>query len=127
VLSVAHVLVVPWRAVEPVAAARPDDVRVRPVADVRDLPFDHPRIVEMAVDTLRADYEEHPDLEGLIEESFTLRALRLLHEGILGVHLHPDNFRRRMAPQLSDTGRTTEGTVGRPAALFTRKAVRSRR
>ena len=122
VLSVAHVLVVPWSAVGPVLDARPDDVCVRPVAEAGALPFDHDRIVELAVERLRAEYRERPDPEHLLDQPFTLRQLRLLHQEILGERLHPDNFRRLMAPQLTDTGRTTEGTVGRPAALYTRPA-----
>lgn len=124
VLSVAHVLVTPWSAVGPVLGARPDDVCLRPVAEARGLPFDHDRIVELAVDRLRADYGERPDPEHLLDEPFTLRQLRLLHQEILGARLHPDNFRRAMTSQLVDTGQTTEGAVGRPATLYRRRALR---
>jgi hypothetical protein len=50
------------------------------------------------------------------------RRLRHLHEAVAGTRLGPDSFRRRMLPCLEETGRTAEGVVGRPAALFTRRA-----
>jgi hypothetical protein len=57
-----------------------------------------------------------------------MRELRHLHASVADVpHLQPDTFRRQMEPQLFDTGRTREGTVGRPAALYRRKAARSDR
>jgi len=118
VLSVAHVVVLPWAEVEPVLLARPDDVGVRPVAEATGLPFDHDAIVAMAVDAVRAAYAERPDPEGLLAEPFTMRQLRHLHEAVGGRRLVPDSFRRQMLPYLIDTGRTAEGVVGRPAGLF---------
>ncbi|MCA0146768.1 NUDIX domain-containing protein [Blastococcus sp. LR1] len=121
VLSVAHVVVLPWAAVEHVLRTRPDDVDVRPVAEATGLPFDHDAIIELAVATVRAGHRERPDPEGLLAEPFTLRELRRLHEAVAGARLGPDSFRRRMLPHLQDTGRIAEGVVGRPAALFTRR------
>jgi 8-oxo-dGTP diphosphatase len=121
VLSVAHVVVLPWRTVAPVLEARPDDDRLCPVAKAVGLPFDYDHIVRMAVDELRAIYRREPDPEGLLSEPFTMRELRHLHAAVAGVeHLQPDAFRRLMEPQLEDTGRTREGVVGRPAALYLR-------
>jgi ADP-ribose pyrophosphatase YjhB (NUDIX family) len=126
VLSVAHVVVVPWRIVGPVVEARPDVDRLCPVTEATGLPFDHDDIVRMAVRELRAEYRERPDPEGLLSEPFTMRQLRHLHAAVAGVeHLQPDSFRRLMEPQLQDTGRTTEGTVGRPATLYRRRPSRS--
>jgi ADP-ribose pyrophosphatase YjhB (NUDIX family) len=124
VLSAAHVVVLPWATVEPVLGARPDD-RVCPVAEATGLPFDHDRIVRLAVGKVRARYRRRPDPEGLLAGPFTLRELRQLHSAVAGVELLPDAFRRLMEPQLQPTGRTTERTVGRPAALYERKPTRS--
>lgn len=120
VLSVAHVVVLPWPAIEPVLRARPDDVRMCPVTEATGLPFDHDSIIELAVDRVRADHRERPDPEALLPEPFTLRELRQLHEAVAGRRLAPDSFRRHMTPQLRDTGEKREGTVGKPAALFVR-------
>lgn len=122
VLSVAHVDVLPWRAVGAVLEASPDAVQVVAVDDVPQLQFDHDAIVRMAVEEVRGRYRRRPDPEALLDEPFTMRELRHLHAAIAGVaHLQPDTFRRRMEPQLVDTHRTREGTVGRPAALYRRK------
>lgn len=121
VLSVAHVVVLPWEAVAPVVQVRPDDVSLRPVTAATDLPFDHDAIVRLAVTELQAAHRERPDPEGLLSEPFTLRQLRKLHEAVLGERLVPDTFRRYVLPYLRDTGRTTEGTVGRPATLYARE------
>ena len=125
VLSVAHYLVLPWRTVAPVVEARPDDVHLTPVAEATGLPFDHDEIVRLAVRRVRALYRERPDPKGLLPQPFTMRELRHLHAAVAGERLMPDSFRRLMEPQLHDTGKTTEGTVGRPAALYRRKSTRS--
>jgi 8-oxo-dGTP diphosphatase len=126
VLSVAHVVVLPWRTVAPVLEARPDDVRLAPVAQLPELTFDHDAIVRMAVEDVRARHRRRPDPEALLEEPFTMRDLRHLHAAVADVaRLQPDTFRRQMEPHLVDTGRFREGTVGRPAALYRRKPARS--
>lgn len=124
VLSVAHVVVLPWDVVAPVLEGRPDDLRLAPVSELPELTFDHDPIVRMAVEAVRARHREQPDPEALLEQPFTMRELRHLHAAVAGVdRLQPDTFRRQMEPQLSDTGRTREGTVGRPAALYRRSRL----
>ena len=117
VLSVAHLDVVPWRRLGPLAS--PDAI-VTPVAEVSGLAFDHDRIVELAVERLRSEYRHVPDPRGLLEEPFTLLELQRLHEGVFGRTLPKDSFRRGMQPGLRDTGRTQVGVVGKPARLFVR-------
>src|SRR4051794_37495718 len=87
VLSVAHVVVLPWPKVEPVLVARPDDDRLCPVAEATGLPFDHDRIVRRAVRHVRAAYRRRPDPYGLLDEPFTMRELRQLHAAVAGVEL----------------------------------------
>jgi len=85
----------------------------------RRLPFDHDEIVTLAVAELRRRYDEHPDPDGLMADRFTLLELRRLHEAIHGRELQKDTFRRQVIDQLEDLHETSDGTVGRPAALFT--------
>ncbi|MGY1601657.1 NUDIX hydrolase [Geodermatophilus sp. SYSU D00815] len=128
VLSVAHVLVLPFRRIAPTLEGRRDDVRLRPAREARGLPFDHDAIVRMAVRRVRALYRDRPDPKGLLPQPFTMRELRRLHAAVAGVpveELKPDTFRRRMEPQLDGTGRTTERAVGRPATLYRRRPARS--
>jgi len=123
VLSVAHVAALPWRAVEPVLAARPGDVVVRPVDEVPGLLFDHDEIVERAADDMRTAYRERPDPDGLIDEPFTIRQLYGLHEAVIGPLRSVDTFRRVMVSKLKDTGRMSEGSVGKPAQLYVRRCT----
>jgi 8-oxo-dGTP diphosphatase len=122
VLSVAHVAALPWRAVEPVLLARPEDVVVRPVDEVRGLLFDHDEIVRRAATDMRAAYRERPDPEGLLEQPFTVRRLFGLHDAVVGgLGYSADTFRRAMLPMLDETRRRSEGTVGKPARLYLRR------
>lgn len=115
VLSVAHLDVVAWARLESLDSA---DVRVAPVIEVQGLAFDHDRIVELAVQRLRAEYQDVPDPRGLLEEPFTLLELQRLHEAVFGHELPKDSFRRGMQPKLRETGRVQSGVVGKPARLF---------
>ncbi|WP_207346085.1 NUDIX hydrolase [Arthrobacter sp. E3] len=119
VLSVAHVDVVPFGelpagvkliSVTEFAGAR--------VAQVRELPYDHAQIIDYAVAQVRSQYLSAPDPGGLLTPPFTLKELRELHEAVRGESLQRDTFRRAMEPQLVATGEISDGTKGRPAALF---------
>jgi ADP-ribose pyrophosphatase YjhB (NUDIX family) len=98
VLSVAHVVVLPWETVSSVVGARPDGVSLRPVTEASGLPIDHDAMVRLAVTELQAAHRERPDPEGLLPEPFTLRQLRKLHETVLDERLVPDTFRRHVLP-----------------------------
>ncbi|WP_425843695.1 NUDIX hydrolase [Agrococcus sp. TSP3-2-1] len=112
VLSVAHMAVVRADALGALDAA--------PIADAVGLDFDHDAIVRFAVERLRLDYDKHPDPADLLTEPFTIAELREVHEAVAGALLQPDTFRRRVLPQLLDTGDMQRGGVGKPAGLFRR-------
>lgn len=118
VLSVAHVDVVPP---ERLAAALEAGSQLVPVDDVTGLAFDHDAIVRMAAQDLRSRYVDHPDPARLLTEPFTLLQLQRLHEAVAGHRLVKDTFRRNMQPHLVETGDLAEGTVGKPARLWTRQ------
>ena len=120
VLSVAHLDVVARARLESLESLDSADVRVAPVVEVQGLAFDHDRIVKLAVQRLRVEYEDVPDPRGLLEEPFTLLELQRLHEAVFGHELPKDSFRRGMQPKLRETGRVQSGVVGKPARLFER-------
>jgi ADP-ribose pyrophosphatase YjhB (NUDIX family) len=114
VMSVAHYDVLP------VASLASDRVELMPVVALPALVYDHAQIVAFAVDAVREAYRGSPDPSHLLEEPFTMRRLRRLHEAVLGRRLLPDTFRRSMLPGLVATGELfTEGR-GRPAELYRR-------
>lgn len=86
----------------------------------RRLPFDHDSIVAQAVARFRVDHEGAADPYRLLEEPFTVRELRHLHETVLGERLQKDTFRRAMLPHLVPTRSTESGSVGRPARRYRR-------
>jgi ADP-ribose pyrophosphatase YjhB (NUDIX family) len=116
VLSVAHVAVVPMEALGPLP-------RLTPVGQAVGLRYDHDRIVQLAVEWLRARYRTLPDPNGLLRAEFTLRDLQLLHEAVLGERVMKDAFRRGMVDGLIETGRMATGTVGKPARLWRRRTT----
>jgi 8-oxo-dGTP diphosphatase len=115
VLSVAHVVTVPARALVI------DDARALLVAvdGMPDLAYRHDDIVNLAVAALRVEYASVPDPRRLLESPFTLHDLHALHEAIAGVPIPRDSFRRAMSGGLAETGRSRRGVVGKPARLFT--------
>jgi ADP-ribose pyrophosphatase YjhB (NUDIX family) len=122
VLSVAHVDVVPLAALED--ALKSDGVRLASVTGepevIAGLPYGHSDIVGKAVEWLRAAYVEAPDPGALLDEPFTLKDLRELHEAVAGQPLMRDTFRRFMEPKLAGTGQMSDGTRGRPSRLWVR-------
>jgi 8-oxo-dGTP diphosphatase len=115
VLSVAHVVVLPYR--QPPADER---TRLVPVHQPGRLWQDHREILRLVVDDLRLRYDDRPDPDGFLGEEFTLRELHRVHQAIDGKILQRDNFRRAMEPRLEPTGRYATGSRGRPAELFRR-------
>ncbi|QKJ18588.1 NUDIX hydrolase [Microbacterium hominis] len=113
VVSVAHLDVA--RA-DRLAAS--DRTRLVPLGDLPHLKYDHDDIVAFAVAALRADYTRMPDPARLLDEPFTMRELRELHEAVLGERLLPDTFRRSMLDGLESTGEFSRAGRGRPAELY---------
>jgi 8-oxo-dGTP diphosphatase len=124
VMSAAHIDAVPEGVLTEAVTGR-DDLLLSPIVHSRrphPLPFDHDGIVDLAVRDLRERYARAPDPAHLAREPFTLRDLRRTHEAVMGEPLQKDTFRRQMEPSLQDTGRLSDGMVGRPARLFRHRA-----
>jgi ADP-ribose pyrophosphatase YjhB (NUDIX family) len=122
VLSVAHVCVIP---VDRLAERFPDRTALFPADDPGDLIYDHPAMIKLAVEDLRARYKDRPDPDHLLGDTFTLRQLRFLHGAVAGQPIGPealDTFRRRMQKHLDPLEEYDPGDGrGRPAMLFQRK------
>jgi hypothetical protein len=110
-------------AVERLADRDPDRTRLVPADDPGTIIYDHPKMIQLALEELRARFGVEPDPDHLLRETFTLRQLALLHGAVAGEPIAPqelDTFRRYMQGRLDPTGKTVEGG-GRPAELFRRK------
>ena len=120
VLSVAH-----FDVVQAGELAISPGARFVPIDELPALTYDHDSIVEFAVEALRADYRRAPDPAGLLNEPFTMSALRAVHEAVAGERFLPDTFRRSMLLQLVATGEYARAGRGRPAELYRRTGAGS--
>ena len=81
---------------------------------------DHRRILATAIGRLRGKLRYRPVIFNLLPEQFTLSALQLSVEALLGFSVHKQNFRRGVESGkfVVRTGKTESATGGRPAALY---------
>lgn len=81
---------------------------------------DHRRILATGLNRLRGKIKYRPVVFELMPERFTLSALQRSVEGVLGLQLHTQNFRRALDKTglVAGTGQMETGTGGRPAELF---------
>lgn len=81
---------------------------------------DHRRILATAMGRLRGKIKYRPIIFLLMPEQFTLSELQAVAEGVSGVSLHTQNFRRLLAKanMVEGTGEMRQGEKGRPAELF---------
>ena len=94
-----------------------------PEPDVRlgePMASDHRRILATAISRLRGKIKYRPVVFELMPERFTLSALQRAVEGILGLPLHTQNFRRALDKTgfVIGTGAMETSTGGRPAELY---------
>jgi 8-oxo-dGTP diphosphatase len=124
ILTVAHLLLAPDF---PVLSSGSDAEHAGwyPVSQVMDgtlrLAFDHERILADAVERAKSKLEYSPLGAAFCGDEFTIAQLRAVYEAVWGTRLDPRNFHRKATGTpdfLEDTGRTTAGDAGRPAALF---------
>ena len=88
---------------------------------IEPLLFDHAAMVTLAVEQLRLQYAAAVDPSRLLDETFTVLALRRVYQAVYGRPLLKDTFRRYVIDAIEPTGETA-GAFGRPAELFRRRA-----
>jgi 8-oxo-dGTP diphosphatase len=95
------------------------EARWWPVYELPQLAFDHPRMIDVALDRVRTKLEYTTIGFQLMGATFTLGELQRIYEVVLDRKLDKRNFRRRL--QLLDlvepTGDTFQDGPGRPALL----------
>lgn len=81
---------------ESILATLKPEAEMVPVDELSGLPFDHTRVVNMAVERVRnkASYSSLPAF--LLPEAFTLAELQKVYEQVIGARLDRVSFRRRM-------------------------------
>jgi 8-oxo-dGTP diphosphatase len=113
------------------AATGARDVAWFRVDQLPKLPFDHNRIIDVALERLRGKVGYQPAIVfELVPPTFTLTQLQQLYEAILGAPLDKRNFRKKLVTTwgiVAETGERTAGTVGPPAMLYTFDATTYRK
>jgi 8-oxo-dGTP diphosphatase len=123
VVSVAYLALAPDLPV-PAAGSDASSARWAPVSEIRDeLAFDHPRILDDAVERARARLEFTTLATAFCGPEFTIGDLRHVYEVVWGVSLDPRNFARKVAHTrgfVEPVGAVRAPETGRPAALYER-------
>jgi ADP-ribose pyrophosphatase YjhB (NUDIX family) len=91
-----------------------------PLNDLPQLVFDHNRIVNDALETLRKELRTEPIGFELLPKKFTLRQLQILYEVILGKDLDNRNFRKKLGKleYLIPLEEKQTGVSHKPAQLY---------
>lgn len=116
-VSIAYVALVPGTQLD---GALHDAVEVVPVDHLPDMPFDHRRIIDKALERIRgkSTYSSLPAF--LLPELFTLPELQRVYEQVIGASIDKVTFRRRILEQglVEEAAGKTEKRRGRPAQLY---------
>lgn len=119
--SIAYYALVPHH----VAPASTDSFRWAAVELLRDLPFDHRRILETALDRVRSKTSYSALPLHLAPATFTMSELRAIYEQVLGGSLPHRTFERRVEELdiLEATGEL-KSAGGKPGKVYQRKRGR---
>ena len=90
----------------------------REVVESNGIAFDHAKIIECAIGTLRNKIEYTDIAFNLMPEKFTLTELQKVYEIILDTELLKANFRRKIGNLVIETNEYTKDAGHRPSKLF---------
>lgn len=127
-LSVVYRSLVPAQSVSASPGKRIKDLRWYPVDDLKEpapLAFDHARLVELAVEDVRAAVDQLELPFDFLPATFTLGELQLSCEQLLGHALDKSSFRRRLADRdlVEPVPGSMRGGAFRPAQVYRRKSA----
>jgi 8-oxo-dGTP diphosphatase len=96
------------------------EARWWPVAALPGLAFDHPRMIQVALERIRTKLEYTTVGFQLLPPTFTLAELQQVYEIVLGRSLDKRNFRRKLKflGLVEPTGAVRKDGRGRPAELY---------
>lgn len=88
------------------------------VVESQGIAFDHPKIIQYAIERLRNKIEYTNIAFNLMPEKFTLTELQQVYEVILDTELLKANFRRKISGMVIETDEYTKDAGHRPSKLF---------
>lgn len=83
-----------------------------------DIAFDHKTIIAYGRERLANKVEYTTIAFSLVPEEFTLPQLQRVYEILLGKQLYKSNFRKKLAPLVEETDRSTSGDAHRPSKFY---------
>lgn len=97
-----------------------NEVHWHSVNDIKELAFDHKKIMDASLKKLRVQVMEEPVVFNLLPEKFSLRELQDLYQAILGIKLDRRNFRKKISLKswLHDLGEMENDVPHRPGKLY---------
>lgn len=120
VITVAYFALVKMADFEPAASSFAEKVYWQEVHEIPELAFDHNQILEVGINRLRQEFENHNIGYELLPEKFTLSQLQKLHEIILDKTLDKRNFRKKVMRDkiVVPLKEKQQGVLHKPAQLF---------
>ncbi len=91
------------------------------VAEIKELAFDHLKILKKGLETLRAELKFNPVVcFELLPEKFSLREIQDIYEAIQGISLDNRNFRKKLksAKYIIPTKEKQKSVAHKPAILY---------
>ena len=97
-----------------------NEVHWHTVDDIREMAFDHKKILTACLERLREQVMEYPVIFNLLPDKFSLRELQDLYQAILGIKLDRRNFRKKISLKnwLMDIDEMEENVPHRPGKLY---------
>jgi 8-oxo-dGTP diphosphatase len=98
-----------------------NELHWHPVNEIREMAFDHKKILDTCLERLQKKVQEEPVIFNLLEHKFSLRDLQNLFEAILDVKLDRRNFRKKLFTTnlLTDINEMEQDVPHRPGKLYT--------
>lgn len=120
VLSISYFALINPNSYNTTAGNMANDVKWFNTNELPVLGFDHAKIIELALQRLRAKVLYHPVGFQLLDEEFTLPDLHQLYECILGISIDRRNFRRKIVESgfIIPTGEKRTGAKNRHPDLY---------
>jgi len=120
VVSVAYFALIPGTGLKLKTTREFKDVKWFLVDDLPKLAYDHKKMVECAINRLRAKLEYTNIVYSLLPNEFSLSELQKTYEIILGRKLDKRNFRKKILSLnlIVKTRKKTVGEAYRPAILY---------
>jgi len=97
-----------------------NEVHWHALTDVKELAFDHKKIMDACLKRLQMQIMDEPVVFNLLPEKFSLRELQDLYQSILGIKLDRRNFRKKISLKswLHDVGEMENDVPHRPGKLY---------